>query len=74
MRRESRPGVVLDKLTRDEARRKVIAVANAAPQLSVLGIAGPRRRLLRLEEDEGHLRGAGNKRLFAPRIRDRLAL
>src|SRR5208282_3970356 len=38
---ESRPGVVSEKLTPDEGRRKVIAVANAAPQLSVLGIAGP---------------------------------
>ncbi len=38
---ESRPGVVSEKLTPDEARRKVIAVANEVPQLSVLGIAGP---------------------------------
>ena len=53
---ESRPGVVSEKLTPDEARRKVIAVANEVPQLSVLGIAGPGRRLLRLEEDAGDLR------------------
>ncbi|MDK1493593.1 nitrogenase cofactor biosynthesis protein NifB [Sinorhizobium sp. 7-81] len=38
---ESRPGVVSEKLTPDEALRKVIAVANDVPQLSVLGIAGP---------------------------------
>nr|WP_245428159.1 nitrogenase cofactor biosynthesis protein NifB [Roseiarcus fermentans] len=38
---ESRPGVVSEKLTPDEARRKVITVANTVPQFSVLGIAGP---------------------------------
>ncbi len=38
---ESRPGVVSEKLTPDQATRKVITVANEAPQLSVLGIAGP---------------------------------
>ncbi|MGG7519379.1 nitrogenase cofactor biosynthesis protein NifB [Allorhizobium undicola] len=38
---ESRPGVVSEKLTPDQALRKVIAVANQVPQLSVLGIAGP---------------------------------
>ncbi|MGO9770182.1 MAG: nitrogenase cofactor biosynthesis protein NifB [Roseiarcus sp.] len=38
---ESRPGVVSEKLTPDQARRKVVAVANASPQLSVLGVAGP---------------------------------
>ena len=38
---ESRPGVVSEKLTPDQAMRKVIAVANDVPQLSVLGIAGP---------------------------------
>ncbi|MGX9147543.1 nitrogenase cofactor biosynthesis protein NifB [Mesorhizobium sp. 128a] len=38
---ESRPGVVSEKLTPDQAVRKVIAVANQVPQLSVLGIAGP---------------------------------
>ncbi|TIR84472.1 MAG: nitrogenase cofactor biosynthesis protein NifB, partial [Mesorhizobium sp.] len=38
---ESRPGVVSEKLTPDQALRKVIAVANEVPQLSVLGIAGP---------------------------------
>ncbi len=38
---ESRPGVVSEKLTPDQAMRKVVAVANEVPQLSVLGIAGP---------------------------------
>jgi len=38
---ESRPGVVSEKLTPEQAYRKVIAVANEVPQLSVLGIAGP---------------------------------
>ncbi len=38
---ESRPGVVSEKLTPDQARRKVVTVANEVPQLSVLGIAGP---------------------------------
>ncbi|WP_408740900.1 nitrogenase cofactor biosynthesis protein NifB [Acetobacter sp. LMG 32666] len=38
---ESRPGVVSEKLTPDQAQRKVITVANEVPQLSVLGIAGP---------------------------------
>ncbi len=38
---ESRPGVVSEKLTPDQARRKVVTVANDVPQLSVLGIAGP---------------------------------
>ena len=38
---ESRPGVVSETLTPQQALRKVTAVANAVPQLSVLGIAGP---------------------------------
>ncbi|WP_208246321.1 nitrogenase cofactor biosynthesis protein NifB (plasmid) [Rhizobium sp. T1470] len=38
---ESRPGVASEKLTPDQALRKVIAVASEVPQLSVLGIAGP---------------------------------
>ena len=38
---ESRPGVVSEKLTPEEALRKVLAVAAVVPQLSVLGIAGP---------------------------------
>ena len=38
---ESRPGVVSERLTPDTALRKIIAVANEVPQLSVLGVAGP---------------------------------
>lgn len=38
---ESRPGVVSEKLTPEQAVRKVLAVAAEVPQLSVVGIAGP---------------------------------
>ncbi|HZX33209.1 MAG TPA: nitrogenase cofactor biosynthesis protein NifB, partial [Rhodocyclaceae bacterium] len=38
---ESRPGVVSEVLTPDQAVKKVLAVAAAIPQMSVLGIAGP---------------------------------
>ena len=38
---ESRPGVVSERLTPDEALRKILAVAAELPQLSVVGIAGP---------------------------------
>jgi len=38
---ESRPGVVSERLTPDEAIRKVLAVAAEVPALSVVGIAGP---------------------------------
>jgi nitrogen fixation protein NifB len=38
---ESRPGVVSERLSPDEALRKVLAVAAEVPQLSVVGIAGP---------------------------------
>jgi nitrogen fixation protein NifB len=38
---ESRPGVTSERLTPEQAARKVVAVANKVPQLSVLGIAGP---------------------------------
>jgi nitrogen fixation protein NifB len=38
---ESRPGVVSERLTPDQAVRKVIAVASEIPQMTVLGIAGP---------------------------------
>ncbi len=38
---ESRPGVVSERLTPDEALRKVLAVAAEVPQLAVVGIAGP---------------------------------
>jgi len=38
---ESRPGVVSELLTPDQAIKKTLAVAAAIPQMSVLGIAGP---------------------------------
>ena len=38
---ESRPGVVSEVLTPDQAVRKTLAVATRIPQMSVLGIAGP---------------------------------
>ncbi|MCW2236173.1 nitrogenase cofactor biosynthesis protein NifB [Azospirillum canadense] len=38
---ESRPGVVSEKLTPDQAIRKIMAVSAEIPQLSVIGIAGP---------------------------------
>ena len=38
---ESRPGVVSERLSPDEAVRKVLAVAAAVPEISVVGIAGP---------------------------------
>ncbi len=38
---ESRPGVVSERLSPEDAARKVVAVANEVPQLSVLGVAGP---------------------------------
>lgn len=38
---ESRPGVVSEVLTPDQAVKKTIAVAATIPQMSVLGIAGP---------------------------------
>lgn len=38
---ESRPGVVSELMTPDQAVKKTLAVAAAIPQMSVLGIAGP---------------------------------
>jgi nitrogen fixation protein NifB len=38
---ESRPGVVSEKLTPEQAAKKVMAVASTIPQMTVLGIAGP---------------------------------
>ncbi|MBK1721777.1 nitrogenase cofactor biosynthesis protein NifB [Thiocystis violacea] len=38
---ESRPGVVSELLTPDQAVKKVLAVAANIPQMTVLGIAGP---------------------------------
>jgi nitrogen fixation protein NifB len=38
---ESRPGVVSERLTPEQAAKKVLAVASAIPQMTVLGVAGP---------------------------------
>ena len=38
---ESRPGVVSEQLTPEQAVKKVLAVAATIPQMTVLGIAGP---------------------------------
>lgn len=38
---ESRPGVVSELLTPDQAVKKVLAVAATIPQMTVLGVAGP---------------------------------
>jgi nitrogen fixation protein NifB len=38
---ESRPGVVSERLTPEQAAKKTLAVAAAIPQMTVLGIAGP---------------------------------
>ncbi|PEQ11731.1 nitrogenase cofactor biosynthesis protein NifB [Novosphingobium sp. PC22D] len=38
---ESRPGVVSERLTPEQASKKVLAVASTIPQMTVLGIAGP---------------------------------
>jgi nitrogen fixation protein NifB len=38
---ESRPGVVSERLTPEQAARKALAVASNIPQMTVLGIAGP---------------------------------
>ncbi len=38
---ESRPGVVSERLTPEDAVRKVLTVAGAIPQMTVVGIAGP---------------------------------
>jgi nitrogen fixation protein NifB len=38
---ESRPGVVSERLTPEQAAKKVLAVASTIPQMTVLGIAGP---------------------------------
>lgn len=38
---ESRPGVVSEKLTPEQAVKKVLAVASRVPQMTVVGIAGP---------------------------------
>ena len=40
---ESRPGVVSELLTPEQAVKKTLAVAASIPQMTVLGVAGSRR-------------------------------
>jgi len=47
---ESRPGVVSEKLTPEQALQKVMAVAAEVPQLSVVGVAGPGDALAHADE------------------------
>ena len=47
---ESRPGVVSEKITPEQAARKVLAVIARVPQLSVVGIAGPGDALANAEK------------------------
>jgi nitrogen fixation protein NifB len=47
---ESRPGVVSEKLTPEQAFAKVLAVAGSLPQMSVVGIAGPGDALANAEK------------------------
>ncbi|MBI5920778.1 MAG: nitrogenase cofactor biosynthesis protein NifB [Betaproteobacteria bacterium] len=47
---ESRPGVVSERLTPEQAAHKVLAVAARIPQLSVVGIAGPGDALANAEK------------------------
>jgi nitrogen fixation protein NifB len=54
---ESRPGVVSELLTPDQAVRKTLAVAAAIPQMSVLGIAGPGDPLANPERTFATFRG-----------------
>jgi nitrogen fixation protein NifB len=50
---ESRPGVVSERLSPDDALRKVLAVAAEVPQLAVVGIAGPGDPLANAEKTFG---------------------
>ena len=58
---ESRPGVVSEVLTPEQAVRKTLAVAAAIPQMSVLGIAGPGDPLANPERTFATFRGIAEK-------------
>jgi nitrogen fixation protein NifB len=58
---ESRPGVVSELLTSDQAVKKTLAVAAAIPQMSVLGIAGPGDPLANPERTFATFRGLAEK-------------
>src|SRR5512138_872041 len=54
---ESRPGVVSERLSPEDAVRKVLAVAAEVPELSVVGIAGPGDALANPEATYATLEG-----------------
>jgi nitrogen fixation protein NifB len=54
---ESRPGVVSERLRPEDAVRKVLAVAEQVPELSVVGIAGPGDALAHAEATFATLEG-----------------
>jgi nitrogen fixation protein NifB len=54
---ESRPGVVSERLSAEDAVRKVLAVAAEVPELSVVGIAGPGDALANVEATFATLEG-----------------
>jgi len=58
---ESRPGVVSELLTPEQAVKKTLAVAEAIPQMSVLGIAGPGDPLANAERTFATFRGLAEK-------------
>jgi nitrogen fixation protein NifB len=58
---ESRPGVVSELLTPEQAVKKTLAVAAAIPQMSVLGIAGPGDPLANPERTFATFRGLAEK-------------
>jgi nitrogen fixation protein NifB len=58
---ESRPGVVSELLTPEQAIAKTLAVAAAIPQLSVLGIAGPGDPLANPQRTFATFRGLAEK-------------
>jgi nitrogen fixation protein NifB len=58
---ESRPGVVSELLTPDQAVKKVLAVAAHIPQMTVLGIAGPGDPLANPERTLGTFRQLAGK-------------
>jgi len=58
---ESRPGVVSELLTPEQAVKKTLAVAATIPQMSVLGIAGPGDPLANPERTFATFRGLAEK-------------
>ncbi len=58
---ESRPGVVSELLTPEQAEKKVLAVAANIPQMTVLGVAGPGDPLANPERTLATFRGLAEK-------------